>query len=111
MSRAVQRQVEITQELRLRRVGTSRERVDSSDQLRKVQRLPEIVVGAEREALHAVAHGTGGGQHQHSALGSLGEEGATDLVTVGAGQVPNQDDDVVDIGAQALESVAAVEGD
>ena len=45
------------------------QRADAQDQLGEVERLGEVVVGAQRQAADPVAGRAGGGQHQHHRRG------------------------------------------
>ena len=87
------------------------ERPDPRDELAEVNRPGQIVVGAETEPFDPVLDGVGGGQHQHPALRTLGDERAADLIAVHFGEVSVQHDHVIRSDGRAGERVAAVMGD
>jgi hypothetical protein len=68
---------------------------DAQHELGEVEGLGEVVVGAEPEATDPFPGGAGGGQHEdHDGPVGLGDHPA-EHVTVDAGQVAVQDDDLV----------------
>ena len=87
------------------------ERPHARDQLGELERLGEVVVGAELEALDAVADRAGRGQHQHPRLAVLGDEPAADQIAVHARQVTVEHDDVVGVQRDVCDRVGAVERD
>ena len=93
----------------LRSARPATERLDPGDHLGEVERLGEVVVGAQSEPLDPVLDRTGRGEHQNPARRALGGQGTADLVAVGAGEVPVEDHDVVAAGAQAGQGVVAVQ--
>src|SRR5262249_53092876 len=77
----------------------------------KFERLGEVVIGAELEPGSLVVEPVGSSKHQerHAIAGRDETPGA--LVTRGAGNVAVEDDDLVGVDAQQLQSGVAVTGD
>ena len=80
-------------------------------ELLQLERLGEVVVGAELEPGGLVVKPVGGGKHQdrHAATGS--DDAMGDLVTGGPGNVAVEDGDVVGVDAQQFQSGVTVTGD
>ena len=74
----------------LRSARPATERLDPGDHLGEVERLGEVIIGAQAETLDPVLDRTGRGEHQDPARRALGGQGAADLVAVGAGEVAVQ---------------------
>ena len=85
------------------------ERADASHELGEVERLGQVVVGAQAETLHSLLDRAGRRQHQYPTLGALSHKPAADLVAVNDGQVAVQDHDVVVSDGKMAECVVAVE--
>lgn len=65
----------------------ARERADAQDEFGEVERLGELIIGAEREPGQAIVGGAGGGQHQdHCRVLAAGDDLA-ELIAVDAGKV------------------------
>jgi hypothetical protein len=80
------------------------------DQHRKREGLGEVVVGAEGQTVDFVALGGGGGEHDHPGRIVARAEAAAHLVSVHAGQVAVEHDDVVAGEGGPVEGIATVEG-
>ena len=80
-------------------------------ELPQLERLGEVVVGAEPEPGGLVVKPVRGGEHQdrHAAAGS--DDALGDLVTGGPGNVAVEDGDVVGVDAQQIQRRVAVTGD
>ena len=85
----------MAQDGRARAAGAAGERADAGDELGPVERLGQVVVGAEREPVDEVVDAVGGGEHQDLGLALVGRQAAADLVAVQLGQVAVEHDDVV----------------
>ena len=86
------------------------ERADPGDEFGERERLGQVVVGAEVEAVHPVAHRARRGQHQDAGLRRRADQRGADRVAVDAGQVTVQDDDVVGVQQRLLDGGRAVVG-
>ena len=82
---------------RLHRAAAARERRDARDQLLGREGLHEIVVGAEREAVHAIAHGVARGEHEHGLLAAVRAVALQPREAVDARQADVEDHEV-DVG-------------
>lgn len=103
-------------QLRRDRAGAAAaQRPDAGHQLRELERLAQVVVGAEVEPGDPVLHGTGGGEHQDPGPGAGGDEPARHVVAVHPRQVAVQDDDVVvvqpQVGEGGVTAVHRVDGE
>src|SRR5258708_1885082 len=78
----VQLEVAVCKRRRQCRTRPARERTDPRYQLGDRERLGEVIVGTEAEALDAILNGSGCRQHQHAAAGAAGHERAAHLVAV-----------------------------
>jgi len=87
------------------------ERSETEHELSKVERLGEVVVGAELEAGRLVVETAGSGEHEdrHAAFGV--DDPFGDLVTGGSGDVSVEDGDVVGVEAKQFQSGVAVSCD
>jgi hypothetical protein len=87
------------------------ERSETKHELLEVERLGEVVVGAEPEPGSLVVEPVGSGEHEdrHAAAGD--DDALGDLVTGGPGDVAVEDGDVVVVDAQQLQSGRAVTRD
>lgn len=72
-------------------------------QLAEREGLRQVVVGADLQALDAVADVTGGREHQHARGHAEFDDLAADVVTVDEGEVAVEDDHVVVVDADALQ--------
>ena len=88
-------------------LGAPNDGVDACDELALVERLGEIVVGPEAEALDLGIELGEARQDQDRRLDAAGPEAAQDLVAVHVGQHEIQNDDVVVVEFADLESVFA----
>ncbi len=79
------------------------ERAQPGHQLGKLERLGEVVVGAELEPRHLVVEATGRGEHQHAAAGVERVDPAAHLVAVHDRDVAVEHDGVVVVDGEALE--------
>jgi DNA-binding response OmpR family regulator len=79
--------------------------------LRVLERLREVVVGAELEPAHAVVEAAGRGEHEDPRGAAPLGDAAGDGVAVQAGQVTVEHDDVVVVDGEELVRVVAAVGD
>src|SRR3954463_3155853 len=91
----IELEVAVAQDRRPRAAGAAREGADARDELGPVERLGEVVVGAEGEPVDEVVRGVGGGEHEDLRLALVGGEEAADLVAVQLGEVAVEHDHVV----------------
>ena len=94
-----------------RRAGAADQCPDAGYQFGELERLGQVVVGAQAEPSDAVVEGACGGEHQHPAVRTLGHQGPADVVAVHAGNVAVEDHHVVGGRGDVVEGVAAVEDD
>ena len=92
-------------------LGAAKERADTGDEVGEGERLGQIIVGAQPEALHPIVDCGRGREHEHPATGTGGDDRGAYLVAVQAGQVPVEHDHVVGRRESLLQSGRAVEGD
>src|SRR5699024_1169979 len=88
--------------------GAARQGVHARDQFGEGEGLGEVVVGTDAQTLDLVLHPVGSGQHQDTSGVAVRGQGAGDVVAVGAGQVPVQDDDVVVVDGKVFQGCVAV---
>ena len=84
------------------------ERSETEHELSELERLREVVVGAELEPGGLVVEPVGSGEHEDRHAAAGGDDAFGDLVTGGPGNVPVEDGDVVGVDAQQLQSGVAV---
>ena len=87
------------------------ERSEPEHELPELERLREVVVGAELEPRGLVVETVGGGEHEDRHAAARGDDAFGDLVTGRPGNVPVEDGDVVGVDAQQLQGGVAVTGD
>ena len=87
------------------------ERSEPEHELLELERLREVVVGAELEPGGLVVESVGSSEHQDRHAAARGDDVFGDLVAGGSGNVPVEDGDVVGVEAQQLQSGVAVTGD
>ena len=87
------------------------ERSETEHELSELERLGEVVVGAELEPGGLVVEPVGGGEHEDRHAAAGGDDALGDLVAGGPGDVAVEDGDVVGVDAQQLQSGVAVTGD
>ena len=87
------------------------ERPQPQDELLQLERLREVVVGAELEPGGLVVEAVGGGEHEDRHAAAGGDDALGDLVAVRSGNVPVEDGDVVGVRVQQPQRGAAVPGD
>jgi hypothetical protein len=87
------------------------ERSETEDELSELERLREVVIGAELEPGGLVVETVGGGEHEDRHAAAGGDDVFGDLVTGGSGDVSVEDGDVVGVDAQQLQSGVAVTRD
>ena len=87
------------------------ERSEAEHELLELERLREVVVGAELEPCGLVVEAVGSGQDEDRHAAAGGDDASRDLVAGGPGDVPVEDGDVVGVDAQQLQSGVAVTGD
>src|SRR5688572_8168025 len=82
------------------RVGSaSVERSEPEHELSELERLREVVVGAELEACGLVVEAVGGGEHEDRHAAAGGDDAPGDLVAGRSRNVPVEDGDVVGVDA------------
>ena len=87
------------------------ERPEPEHELAQLERLREVVVGAELEPGGLVVEPVGGGEHEDRHAAAGGDDALGDLVAGRPGDVAVEDGDVVGVDAQQLERGVAVAGD
>ena len=87
------------------------ERPEPEHELLELERLGEVVVGAELEPGGLVVETVGRGEHEDRHAAAGGDDAPGDLVTGRSGNVPVEDGDVVGVDAQQLQGGVAVTGD
>ena len=87
------------------------ERPEAEHELSELERLGEVVVGAELEPGRLVVEPVGGGEHEDRHAASGGDDAPGDLVAGRPGDVSVEDGDVVGVDAQQLQRRVAVAGD
>ena len=87
------------------------ERSETQHELLELERLREVVVGAEPEPGGLVVEPVGGGEHEDRHAAAGGDDALGDLVAGGPGDVAVEDGDVVGVDAQQLQRGVAVTGD
>jgi hypothetical protein len=87
------------------------ERPEPHDELSKLERLGEVVVGAELEPGGLVVDPVGSGEHEDRDTAAGGDHSPGDLVAGGAGDVAVEDREVVGVDAEQLQGGVAVAGD
>ena len=107
----VQYQVAVLQDRWQHACGPATERPHPSDELIEIERLRQVVVGAQAEPVDAVSHGARRGQHQEPALTPVGYEGLADLVPVQARKVTVEDNDVIAVDGGVRHRIAPVQDD
>jgi hypothetical protein len=90
--------------------GAAGQRLDAGHQLGEVERLGQVVIGAQAQALDPLGDRAGGGEHQDPARRPLPRQGPADVVAVHAGQVPVQHHHVVAVHREPVQGIVAVEG-
>ena len=83
----------------------------AEDELPQLERLGEVVVGAEPEPRCLVVEPVRGGEHQDRRAAAGGDDPFGDLVAGGPGNVAVEDGDVVGVDVQELEGGVTVTGD
>ncbi|MNW61179.1 hypothetical protein D3C74_392180 [compost metagenome] len=86
------------------------EGAEPGDELGELERLGQIVVGAEAEPVHTVVEGARCCEHQHRGPGRVGRQAPADLVPVHAGDVPVEQYHVVVVQVDGEERRVAVRG-
>jgi hypothetical protein len=76
------------------------ERSEPEHELLEVERLREVVVGAELESGGLVVDPVGGSEHEDRHAAAGGDDAFGDLVARRSGNVPVDDGDVVAVDAQ-----------
>ena len=85
------------------------QRPDARHELGELERLAQVVVGSQLEALHAVADRARSCEHEHTGVGAFGEQRPAYLVAVHVREIAVEDDDVVGVDSDTRERLAAVE--
>src|SRR3954468_8814177 len=85
-------------------------RVDPGHELVLVERLRQVIVGAEAEAPHLVLYSSEAGQHQHGRGNLAYAEVLQNVVSANVRQVEVQEDDVVVVELAKLSSLLAKVG-
>jgi hypothetical protein len=84
------------------------ERSQTEHEFLELERLREVVVGAELEPGGLVVETVGSGEHEDRHAAAGGDDAFGDLVAGGSGNVSVEDGDVVRVDAQQLQSGVAV---
>ncbi len=105
----VQDQVAVPEHRRVRGLGPPRERADPGDEYGKVEGFGQVVVRAQRQAVHQVLGGGGRGQQQDSALAPGGQQFGAHLVSVHPGQVSVEHNDVVVVDQRMFQTTCPIE--
>ena len=87
------------------------ERSEPEHELSELERLREVVVGAELEPGGLVVEPVGRGEHEDRHAAAGGDDAFGDLVAGGPGDVAVEDGDVVGVHAQQLQRGVTVAGD
>ena len=87
---------------------TAAEGTHAGGQLAEGERLGQVVVGADLQALDTVADVAGGGEHQHAGGHAQLDDLAADVVAVHEREVAVEDDHVVVVDADAFQGGRAV---
>jgi hypothetical protein len=87
------------------------ERPQAEHELLQLERLGEVIVGAELEPRGLVVEPVGGREHQDRHAAAGGDDAPGDLVAGRAGDVAVEHRDVVGVHAQQLQRAVAVAGD
>ena len=87
------------------------ERSETEHELPELERLREVVVGAELESGGLVVEPVGSGEHEDRHAATGGDDASGDLVAGRAGNVSVEDGDVVGVDAQQFQSGIAVTRD
>ena len=74
--------------------GAPQDRLDACDDLRKAERLRDVVVAAGSQGLNLVLGGVLGGQKEHGALDPLRAQPPADLDSLEIGKHPVEDDQI-----------------
>ena len=92
-------------------MGAAAERPDPGQELTEGERLGQVVIGPEVEAVDPVVHRGGGRQHQDPGRGRARHQARAHRVAVHPGQVAVQHDDVIRGERGDLHGRLAVVGD
>ena len=84
---------------------------ETEHELSELERLGEVVVGAEFEPGGLVVEPVGRGEHEDGHAAAGGDDAFGDLVAGGPGDVAVEDGDVVGVDAQQFQSGVTVTGD
>src|SRR6185437_4483870 len=84
---------------------------ETEHELAELERLREVVVGAELEAGGLVVEAVGGSEHEDRHAAARRDDARGDLVAGRSGNVPVEDGDVVRVEAQQLEGGVSVTGE
>jgi hypothetical protein len=93
------------------RLRTASQGTYPRDQHREVERLGQVVIGAEPEPLYEVLALRRAGQHQHPAAAPGGDEPRAHLIAVNGREVAIEHDHVVIVDERAGQPSPAVESD
>ena len=93
------------------RAPTAVERAQPQHELAQLERLGQVVVGADLEPGRLVVETIGGREHEDRDAAARGDDPPGDLVAGGPGDVAVEHGDVVGVDAQQLERGVAVAGD
>jgi hypothetical protein len=96
---------------RCRGPGAAAERPDPGHELDEGERLAQVVVGAQGQAMHPVGHLAGRGQHQHPRLGVRLDHRPAHDVAVDHRQIAIEHHDVIGVRGQAFQRDRSVAGD
>jgi len=88
--------------------GSPAQCLDPRHQLGELERLGEVVIGAEPKPRHPLGNGGGSGEHQDPSLDARVNQGGAHLVAGHDGQIAVEDHDVVVVDREAVQGSIAV---
>ena len=107
----VQREIADAQRGHAARRPAPEQRAHAGEQLLALERLDEVVVGADVQALHARLQRVAGGEHQDRRVVAVVAQAAGDVDAVQPRQAEVQHDDVGQEGVRLVEAADAVAGE
>ena len=107
----VQREIADAQRGHAARRAAPQQRAHAGQQLLALERLDEIVVGADVQPLHARLQRVAGGEHQDRRVVAVVAQALGDVDAVQPRQTEVQDDDVRQEGVRLVEAAHAVAGE
>jgi hypothetical protein len=96
---------------RLGGCGAAAERLDPGHEFGEGERLGQVIIGTQTEAVDPVTDRTRRGQHEHPGMAGTGGDLAADVVAMDPWQVAVEHHHVIGGPGQVIEGVLPVEGD